>query len=247
MANVIEKQVDVKTPDGVADCDLFYPEGEGKWPAIIMYTDIGGRREVFVEMGKRLAAEGFVVLVPNPFYRVGRAPVYENFKFGTDATTARMGEVRKYVTAAGTESDAHAFVAYLTGLQQGTGKIGTVGYCMGGGMAMRTAAVEPGKVAAAASFHGSQLASDAPDSPHLLAPKLKANMYFGFAIEDRSMPPEAVEKLKSALDAAGVDYEGEVYPGARHGWCVKDHTVYHEHQAEHAWHHLVELFKSTLK
>jgi carboxymethylenebutenolidase len=119
-------------------------------------------------------------------------------------------------------------------LKQVNGKIGTVGYCMGGGLAMRTAAAEPGKVQAAASFHGSQLASDAPDSPHTLAPRIKAQMYFGFAIEDRTMPPEAVEKLKSALNSAGVNYEGEVFAGARHGWCVKDHTVYHEHQAEHA-------------
>ena len=244
---MIEKQVDVKTPDGVEDCDLFYPGENGSWPAVIMYTDIGGRRDTFADMGKRLAAEGFVVLVPNPFYRLSRAPVYQDFKFGTDATTARIGEVRKYVSPAGIESDAHALVAYLLSLKQVNGKIGTVGYCMGGGMAMRTAAAEPGKVLAAASFHGSQLASDAPDSPHTLAAKIKAQMYFGFAIEDRTMPPEAVEKLKSALDAAGVNYEGELYAGARHGWCVKDHTVYHEHQAEHAWHHLGEFLKETLQ
>src|SRR5215813_6444030 len=119
---MIEKQVDVKTADGVADCDLFYPDENGKWPAIIMYTDIGGRREVFRDMGKRLAEEGFVVLVPNPFYRLSRAPVYENFKFGSESTTARMGEVRKYVTPAGAESDAHAFVDYLLSLKQVNGK-----------------------------------------------------------------------------------------------------------------------------
>ncbi|HXJ01000.1 MAG TPA: dienelactone hydrolase family protein [Micropepsaceae bacterium] len=243
---MIEKQVDIKTPDGVADCDFVYPDENGQWPAVIMYTDIGGRREVFREMAKRLAGEGFAVLVPNPFYRLSRAPVYQDFKFGTEATTARMGEVRKYVTPAGVESDAHAYVAFLGNQKPVKGKIGTVGYCMGGGMAMRTAAAEPGKVAAAASFHGSNLASAEPDSPHTLGPRIKAQMYFGFAIEDRTMPPEAVEKLKSALDAAGVNYEGETYAGARHGWCVKDHTVYHEHQAEHAWHHLVEFFKSTL-
>jgi carboxymethylenebutenolidase len=172
--------------------------------------------------------------------------VYEDFKFGDEKTTARMGEVRKFVTPAGIESDAHAFVGFLLAQKQVKGKIGTVGYCMGGGMAMRTAAAEPDKVAAAASFHGSQLASDTPDSPHTLAPKIKAQMYFGFAIEDRSMPPEAVEKLKDALDAAEVEYEAETFAGARHGWCVKDHTVYHEHQAEHAWHHLVGFFDDVL-
>jgi carboxymethylenebutenolidase len=243
---VIEKQIDVKTADGVEDCDLFYPDENGRWPGIIMYTDIGGRRDTFADMAKRLASEGYVVLLPNPFYRLSRAPVYRDFKFGTESTTARMGEVRKFVSPAGIASDAHALVGYLLALKQVNGKIGTVGYCMGGGMSMRTAAAEPEKVAAAASFHGSQLASDAPDSPHTLASKIKAQMYFGFAIEDRTMPPEAVEKLKSALDAAGVKYEGELYAGARHGWCVKDHTVYHEQQGEHAWHHLGEFFKETL-
>jgi carboxymethylenebutenolidase len=243
---MIEKQVDIKTADGVCDCDLFYPDENGKWPGIIMYTDIGGRREVFREMGKRLADDGFVVLVPNPFYRVGRAPVYENFKFGEEKTTARMGELRPSVTGAGSARDATAFVHFLLAQKQVNDRIGTVGYCMGGGQAMRTAAAEPDKVQAAVSFHGSQLASDAPDSPHTLAPKIKARMYFGFAIEDRTMPPEAVQKLKDALDAAKVNYDGEVYAGARHGWCVRDHNVYHEHQAEHAWHHMVETFKEAL-
>jgi len=243
---VIETQVDIKTEDGVSDCDLVYIGPGCTWPAVILYTDIGGRRPVFVEMAKRLAGEGYVVLVPNPFYRLSRAPVYEDFKFGSESTTARMGEVRKYVTPAGIARDAHAYVSFLRGLKLVEGKIGTVGYCMGGGMAMRTAAALPGDIAAAASFHGSQLASDAPDSPHTLAPQIKARMYFGFAIEDRTMPPEAVEKLRSALDAAGVTYEAETYAGARHGWCVKDHNVYHEAQAEHAWHHLTSFFKETL-
>jgi carboxymethylenebutenolidase len=244
---MIEKNTDIKTADGVADCELFYPDDKGAWPGIIMYTDIGGRRPVFADMARRLASEGFVVLVPNPFYRLSRAPVYPDpFRFGEEKTTARMGEVRKFVTGAGTERDAHALVDFLSGLKQVNGKLGAVGYCMGGGMAMRTAAAEPDRVAAAASFHGSQLASAEPDSPHTLAPKIKARMYFGFAIEDRTMPPEAVQTLKSALDAAGVNYEGETYAGARHGWCVKDHSVYHEAQAEHAWHHLVEFFKETL-
>src|SRR5688572_28563958 len=208
---MIEKQVDVKTPDGVCDCELYYPSEEGSWPGIIMYSDIGGLRPVSREMGKRLAAEGFVVLEPNPFYRVSRVPVYnDTFKFGEEKTAARMAEIRPSVTAAGAARDAPAFVDFLLGLKQVNGKIGTAGYCMGGGLAMRTAAAVPAKVGAAVSFHGSQLASNEPDSPHTLAPKIKAEMYFGFAIEDRSMPPEAVEKLKAALDSAGVRYDSEL-------------------------------------
>jgi len=228
-----------------------YPGLTGQVDPDTQVLPLNGSREglfsaIFPALARRPEVERPVVLIPNPFYRLQRAPVYQNFKFGTEESTARMGEVRKYVTGAGAEKDAHALVDFISGLKQFGGKIGTVGYCMGGGLAMRRAAAEPSKVQAAASFHGSQLASDAPDSPQALAPKIKAQLYFGFAIEDRSMPPEAQEKLKAALDAAGVKYEAETYWGARHGWCVKDHTVYHEHQAEHAWQHLVEFFKSTL-
>jgi carboxymethylenebutenolidase len=244
---MIEKQVDVKTPGGVADCELFYPDEQGSWPGIIVYTDIGGLRPVFRDMAKRLAAEGYAVLVPNPFYRVSRVPVYHDpFKFGEEKTAARMAELRPSVTAAGAMQDAPAFVDFLLSQKQVKGKIGTVGYCMGGGLAMRTAAAAPDTVAACATFHGSQLASADPNSPHTLAPKIKAEMYLGFSIEDRTMPPEAVEKLKAALDAAGVKYDSEVYAGARHGWCVKDHTVYNEPQAERAWSHMVGLFRKAL-
>jgi carboxymethylenebutenolidase len=245
---MIEKKVDVKTPDGIADCELIYPEEAGQWPGVIMYPDIGGLRPVSRDMAKRLSSEGFVVLIPNPFYRASRLPVYPDpFKFGEEKTTARMGELRAFVKPENVARDATAFVNFLVSQKQVKGKIGAVGYCMGGNMAMRAAAAEPSKVGAVASFHGSNLVTAEPDSPHTLAPKIKAEMYFGFAIEDRTMPPEAVEKLKAALDAAGVKYEGEVYAGARHGWCVKDHTVYNEAQAEHAWHHLVGFFNETLR
>jgi len=244
---MIEKQVDVKTQDGVADCELFYPSEQGTWPAVIVYTDIGGLRPVFRDMGKRLANEGYVVLVPNPFYRVSRVPVYHDpFKFGEEKTQARMEEIRTAVTAAGATRDAPAFVDFLLGLKQVKGKIGTVGYCMGGGLAMRTAAAAPKSVGACASFHGSRLVSPEPDSPHTVIPKIKAQMYFGFAIEDRTMPPEAVEKLKETLDAAGAQYGSEVYAGARHGWCVKDHAVYNEGQAERAWSNMLKLFREAL-
>src|SRR5438105_15596775 len=166
-----EKNVEIKTADGVADCELFAPEkGTGPWPGVIMYPDIGGLRPVFRDMARRLASDGFAVLVPNPFYRLSRVPVYRDFKFGDDKTTERMAEVRKFVTASGTERDAHAFVSFLTSQAGVKDKLGTVGYCMGGGMAVGTAAAEQDKIAVAVSFHGSNLASTEPDSPHLLAP-----------------------------------------------------------------------------
>jgi carboxymethylenebutenolidase len=242
-----ERNVDIKTADGVADCELFTPDDSGSWPAVIMYADIGGIRPVFRDMARRLASDGFAVLVPNPFYRLSRVPVYRDFKFGDEKTTERMGEVRKVITLENTKRDAHAFVDFLKSQPQVRGKFGTVGYCMGGGMAVWTAAAEPDAIGAAVSFHGGRLATDDPQSPHKLAPKIKAQLYFGFAIEDPSMPPEAIDRLKAALDAAGVKYDGEVYAGARHGWCVKDHHVYHEQQAEHAWHHMLHVFKQTLQ
>src|SRR5215831_12615173 len=130
---MIEKKIDVKTPDGVADCELFLPSENGSWPGVIMYTDIGGLRPVFREMAKRLAGEGFVVLVPNPFYRVSRTPVYPDpFKFGEEKTTARMAEVRPSVTAAGALRDGPSFVDFLLSQKQVKGKIGRVGYAHGG-------------------------------------------------------------------------------------------------------------------
>ena len=129
--------------------------------------------------------------------------------------------------------------------ETGDRPIGAVGYCMGGAMAMRTAAAS-GKVAAAASFHGSNLAADTPDSPHLLAGKIIARLYFGFAVDDKTMPPEAIVRLNAALDAAHVRHEDDVYEGARHGWCVKDHNVYNARQAELAWGRLLTFFREAL-
>ena len=175
---MIEKKVDIKTADGVCDCEYFHP-GEGHTvPAVIMYTDIGGLRPAAHDMGKRLAAEGFAVLVPNPFYRVSRTPVYHHpFAFGEEKSMARVAELRPSVTPDGIARDAVAFADFLSGQKDVKGKIGATGFCMGGTMAVRTAAAVPDKVGSttATSFHGSALGqADAPDSPHKLAPKIKA-------------------------------------------------------------------------
>jgi len=242
---MIERTVDIATKDGAMETFIVHPERGGAYPVVMLMMDAPGIREELRMMARRLATVGYYVLLPNLYYRAG---VMEIGPLGDTSVRERMMELMNSLTIALIMDDTDALMSRIHTDPAADGRrVGAVGYCMGGGMAMRTAAAEPANVAAAASFHGSQLASDAPDSPHLLAPKIKAQLYFGFAIEDRSMPPEAVEKLKAALDTAGVNYEAEVYAGARHGWCVKDHTVYHEHQAEHAWHHLVEFFKATLQ
>ncbi len=238
-----EQKVEIATADGTADA-YFYGARDGL-PGVVMYTDILGVRAAFQDMAKRLSAEGYAVLLPNVFYRVSKMPIFDfPPKFGEEKTVARIGELRPSVSADLFTRDAAAYAAFLA--KKSGGRVGAVGYCMGGAMAVRTAAAAPGSVVAAASFHGSNLAADTPDSPHLLAPKIKARLYFGFAVEDKTMPPEAIAKLNAALDAAHVRHEDDVYEGARHGWCVKDHNVYNPPQANLAWGRLLTFFREAL-
>jgi carboxymethylenebutenolidase len=209
------------------------------------------------EMAKRLAAQGYSVLVPNPFYRVGKAP------FWTDASTvnfqadrAKIMPLMMSVNAPGNaEKDAVAYVAFLDAQKQvnKSKKIGTQGYCMGGALVMRTAATLPDRIGAGGSFHGGGLVTDKPDSPHLLAPKIKAKMYFGIAMSDDKQQPDAKDKLKEAFVAANNPADIEVYGDAYHGWCVSDMpkqadgaSTYNKPDAEKAWAKLSTLYKSSL-
>lgn len=164
-AAVVEKDVEIKTPDGLADAALYYPEGQGKWPAVVIWPDVVSLRPVFRDMGRRLAAEGYVVLVPNLYYRVKPAPVVEGgFNFGNPDDRAKLAPLRASVTPEGTDRDAAAYVAFLDAQPQTdrSKKIGTQGYCMGGPLAFRTAGAVPSRVGAVASFHGGGLATDQP-------------------------------------------------------------------------------------
>jgi len=209
------------------------------------------------EMGRRLAGEGFAVLVPNPFYRLAKAPLYEtaaNVDFGDPATRAKLGPLMGSITAPGAaEKDAAVYVAFLDAQRQvdRARRIGTQGYCMGGALALRTAAAAPDRIGAGASFHGGGLVTDRPDSPHLLAPRIRARMYIGVAANDDQRQPEAKDKLRAAFAAGGVPTEIEVYP-ARHGWCVPDMPteagapIYSAADAERAWGKLLALYRSAL-
>jgi len=209
------------------------------------------------EMAKRLAAEGYSVLVPNPFYRVSRAPQFEDasaFSFGDTAQRAKLTPLMGSINAGGAaETDAAAFVRWLDVQRQvdKTKKVGTQGYCMGGALVVRTAAALPNRVGAGASFHGGGLVTANPNSPHLLAPKIKARMYFGIATNDDATQPEAKTKLKEAFDASRT--EVEVYSQAQHGWCVRDmpkqangQPIYNQADAERAWAKLLALYKAGL-
>jgi carboxymethylenebutenolidase len=253
---VVEAAVTIKTADGTCDAAFLHP-ATGKHPAVILWPDAFGLRPILREMGRRLAADGYAVLVPNPFYRVAKAPVYEdasNVDFNDPATMAKLLPLMASIGApVAAEKDAAAFVAFLD--QQPAvdrnRKIGTQGYCMGGALVLRTAAAVPDRIGAGASFHGGGLVTDKPDSPHLLAPKIKARLYFGVAANDDERQPDAKTKLRDAFAAAKVPAEIEVYP-AKHGWCVPDMpkengaVIYDKVEAERAWSKLLALYKAGL-
>ncbi len=254
--SVVESDVEIKTPDGVCDATFVHPK-EGMHPGVLLWCDAFGLRAATRDMAKRLAAEGYAVLVPNPFYRISKAP----FKSASDVSfqnPADMAKLRPMMASVGApgngEKDAAAYIAFLDAQKQVDKgkKIGVQGYCMGGPLMMRTAASLPARVGAGASFHGGGLVTDKPESPHLLAPKIKAALYFGVAASDDAKQPDAKVKLKEALDAAGVHAEVEVYPETLHGWCMPDSTpqngapVYNKAEAERAWGKLLALYKANL-
>jgi carboxymethylenebutenolidase len=245
---MLEKNVGAKTPDGVADCEFYAPDESGTWPGVIMYPDVLGTRPAFRDMARRLVSDGFCVLMPNFYYRVSKVPVFSfTPAFGEEKTVARLGVLRPTQTPDLVARDVGPYVETLLDQPQTKkGQIGTVGYCMTGSFAMRTAAAMPDDVAAAVSFHGSKLYSADSDSPHLVLPMIKAKLYFGFAVDDKTMPDEAVAKFKEALDAAGLDWDSDIYEGANHGWCMPDHPKHNTAQAERAWANMVKLFKDAL-
>jgi carboxymethylenebutenolidase len=246
---VVEKEVDVKTADGVADAALYYPEGKGSWPAVLLWTDVVGLRQAFRDMGRRLAGEGFVVLVPNPYYRVKRSPVIEGaFDFNKPEDRAKLGPLRASLTPDGIDRDAVAYVDFLDAQPQTSRrkKVGVQGYCMGGPLSFRTAAAVPGRIGGVASFHGGGLYTDQPTSPHLLLTKTTAEFLVAVADNDDKQDLTIKDKLKAAMDAAGRTAKIEVYAGANHGWCVPGSPVYNEPAAEKAWAELLVLYKRAL-
>lgn len=245
---MIEKEIEIKTPDGVSGGFLYQPEAHGKWPGVMHLTDIGGIRASQHQEARQLCKAGFVVLMPNIFYRTGHPPVFLHpFDPKSEYTVKRLAELRASLPPAAMERDAGPYVDFLACQESvGSEKFGVVGYCFAGAMALRIAASRPDKIAAVASFHGGGLCSDAPGSPHTLLPRIKARLYFGHAVEDRSMPKEAIEKFERALAAWGEKFESETYDGAHHGWTTLDSPVYDKPQAERAFSKLTALFAAAL-
>jgi len=253
---LVETDVEIKTPDGVCDAAFIHPKS-GSHPGVLIWPDAFGLRPSMRDIAKRIAADGYSVLVPNPFYRVSKAPFTDasTFSFSNPTDRAKLGPLMASVNAPGNpEKDAAAYVGFLDAQKQvnKSKKIGTQGYCMGGPLVVRTAAALPDRIGAGASFHGGGLVTDKPESPHLLAPKIKAHMYFGIASNDDKSQPAAKDKLKEAFATANVPAEIEVYSDALHGWCVPDMPVgangpiYNKPDAERAWGKLVALYKANL-
>jgi len=249
---ITETDVNVKTPDGICDAVFIHP-AKGSHPGVLIWPDSGGLRPAFREIGKQLAAAGYSVLVPNHLYRAAKAPVFpEEFdpvKNRDDAAFYRR-VTAPFFAAGAVERDAAAYLAFLDAQKQVSRKrkLGVQGYCLGGAYVIKTAALFPDRVGAGASFHGGFLVTEKPDSPHLLAPKIKARLYFAIASDDDKREPAVKDKLKDAFAAAGVRAEIEVYPDAVHGWCVPDdHKVYkNPADAERAWQKLLALYGSAL-
>jgi len=247
-ANVIETDVMVPTPDGSADAALFHPAGAGSWPAVLMWPDILGLRPVFREMGRRLAAEGYVVLVPNPFYRVKRAPVVTGpFDFNKPEDRAKLKGLTDALTDAAIDRDAAPYIAFLDKQKQTNRRkaAGVQGYCFSGPFAFHTGAVRSDRIRAVATFHGGGLVTKNPDSPHLLIPKTKASFVVAIARNDDQKQPDAKDILKATFAAAKRPAIVEVYP-ADHGWCVPGSQTYDQASAERAWAELLRLYRTNL-
>ncbi|MYJ94906.1 MAG: dienelactone hydrolase family protein [Proteobacteria bacterium] len=240
--------VEVPTPDGTADCHFVHP-ASGAHPGVLIWPDALGLRPAFEQMGRRLAESGYAVLVVNPYYRTERAPVLpEGASFRDEATRKKIFPLMRSLTPETIVTDARAFVGFLDAQDAVADNrmMGTMGYCMGGSMTMRTAAAFPDRIGAGASFHGGRLVTDSPDSPHLLVDRIRAHYLFAIAENDDQKDPEAKTVLRDVFAAAGLPAEIEVYAGTLHGWCPPDSAVYHEAQAERAWSRLLALFETAL-
>jgi carboxymethylenebutenolidase len=241
---VTESDVTITTPDGTCDAYFVRP-ASGAAAGVLVWPDIFGLRPAFRQMGKRLAESGYSVVVVNPFYRTQKAPTAAK---GSATPIPELMPLARALTETTTMTDARAFIAWLD--QQPavakTRKIGTQGYCMGGPLAFRTAAAVPERIGAVASFHGGGLVADAPNSPHLLAAKTKAQFLVAIAANDDQRSPNEKTVLKETFAKASLPAEIEVYEGAAHGWCPPDSGVYNEPQAEKAWSRLLALYGKAL-
>ena len=248
LTKVSERAVDIKTADGTCDAVLLNA-GDKPAPAVIWFPDGFGRRPAHVDMGKRLAAEGYAVLVINPYYRVRRAPVLPpDFDFNKPEDREKGMKMIAMLDHDAVIRDASSFVAFLDTQPEVNpkAKIGAVGFCLGGSMTVRAQAAAPDRVGASVSFHGGGLVSEDANSPHKLVARTKGAYHIAIGIDDDEKQPEAKTVMAKALEDAKRPYTQEVYPGAKHGWMVPDRPVYDHDQAERGWTAMLRLYKQAL-
>lgn len=247
----MHEQVTITTRDGNCPAHVFTPaSGNGPWPGAIIYMDAFSIRPTLKAMAQRLADAGYVVLLPDLYYRVGAYEPLDPAKaFASGDVMGAIAHLFVTTNPVKAAEDTAAFLDYLANradVIKGS-KVGVTGYCMGGGMALVAAATYPDRIGAAASFHGGALATDDPASPHLSAPKIKAKVYMAAAVDDPYYTPDMHERFEQAMRDGGVDYRGEFYEGALHGWTMADFPIYDEAAAERHWRELIALFDSALK
>jgi carboxymethylenebutenolidase len=248
--SVARQDVSISTGDGECRTSVFTPgDGAGSWPAAIFFMDGLGIRPVLFEMAQRLADAGYVVLLPDLFYRVGPyEPLDVKEVFASGDVRAALAPFLGSTDNRRAAEDAGAFLAYLESRDDVAGAgVGTTGYCMGGAISLTVAATYPDRILAAASFHGGSLATDSELSPHLLVDRIKGRVYVGAADNDATYPPPMAARLIEALMGAGVDHRHDLYVGAAHGWTMSDAPVYDADAAERHWTELLGLFAKSLQ
>jgi len=246
---MVSQDVEVPTAAGSVDAILTRPETSEPLPGVLQLTDGLGLRPVHAELSARIASHGYVVLTPNIFYRTTRPPAFTfEVDFASERTMNRFRELAGPLTPEAMTSDGSSYLDFLAAQPSVRhGPMGVVGFCFAGQFALRTAAGRPDVVTAAASFHGGMLVTDADTSPHRQLPRVKARLYFGHAVNDRSMSMEAIKTLETALESWGGSYQSEIYDGAMHGWMVPGGRAYHQEHAERGFLKLMELLDGTLK
>ena len=242
-------KIDIRTRDGICPSYVYRPTAGSPWPAVLVYMDGLAIRPAMLELGERLAGYGYFVLLPDLFYRSGPYEPMDPHTVFSDPEKRKV-LMEKYfalATPANIMSDTGAFLDFIAAQPDvKPGRFGTTGYCMGGLMSLTAAGTYPDRIAATASYHGGRLATDAPDSPHSLAPRIQSRVYIAGAIEDASFPDDMKARLDKALGDAGVNYQIETYP-AKHGWVFRDTPVYDAEAAERHWRSLTALFDAALK
>jgi carboxymethylenebutenolidase len=242
-----QQQVSIKTKDGICKTWVLTPEKKSQWPGVVFYMDGFGIRPAMIEMAQHIAKKGYVVLLPDLYYRFGAYGPYEPKEVLKGDFRAIIGPIMSSTDNHKAAEDTAAFLSYLDSRDDVKGdKVGTVGFCMGGGMALTAAGYYPDRVAAAVSFHGGNLATDLPTSPHLLVSKIKAEVYVAGADKDHGYPPEMAQRLEDVLTKAGVRHKCEIYEGKMHGWMKPDMPVFDAPAAERGWRELFALYGRAL-